>query len=72
MCIRDRTSWTKRRRSLRESEMDALMDQGLSLAKDLRDSDARHRARGEDLPPDSPEAWATLARGRRIWEGRSS
>eukprot|EP00969_Alexandrium_andersonii_P063139 2780209-Alexandrium_andersonii.AAC.1 len=46
-------NWTKRRRNLREGEMDALADQGLSPTKELRGRGAVRRAWGKELPPDS-------------------
>eukprot|EP00969_Alexandrium_andersonii_P056945 2511183-Alexandrium_andersonii.AAC.1 len=52
--------------------MDALANQGLSLMKELCGQGAAPRLWGEDLPPDSLQAWAALARGRRIWEEHSN
>eukprot|EP00969_Alexandrium_andersonii_P249532 11028113-Alexandrium_andersonii.AAC.1 len=52
--------------------MDALANQGLSLTKELCGQGAAPRLWGEDLPPDGQQAWAALARERRIWEENSN
>eukprot|EP00969_Alexandrium_andersonii_P071525 3157138-Alexandrium_andersonii.AAC.1 len=52
--------------------MDALLNQGLSLMKDLCGEGAAPRLWGSELPPDSLQASAALARERRIWEVHSN
>eukprot|EP00969_Alexandrium_andersonii_P088864 3921482-Alexandrium_andersonii.AAC.1 len=63
--------WKRRRRQAKEAEMDALLQQGLSFMKDLGGLGAAPRLWGSDLPPDSVQAWAALAKERRIWEKHS-